>query len=108
MSSQEFNVTENAIDQIKILLVNELPKAKFRIKVLGGGCSGFKYDYTFDTKFTIDDKFFADGLVVIDEISMKLLTNSTLDYYEDLGGSQFIIQNPNTAAKCGCGNSFTV
>ena len=108
MPAQEFIITENAINQIKSLLIAELPEAKFRVKVLGGGCSGFKYDYSFDTKFEAGDKFFADGLVVIDKISMTLLINSTLDHYEDLGSTQFIIKNPNTSAKCGCGNSFAI
>ncbi|WHQ47042.1 MAG: iron-sulfur cluster assembly accessory protein [Candidatus Midichloria sp.] len=108
MLYQDFTITQNAEHRIKELLVTEVPDARFRIKVLGGGCSGFKYDYKFDSNFAKNDKFFANGLVVIDELSLTFLMNSVLDYYEDLGGASFVVKNPNTSAKCGCGNSFFV
>jgi len=108
MSDKDFIATGRAICRIKELLATEISESKLRIKVLGGGCSGFKYDYRFDNNFVNKDEFFADGLIVIDYISMPLLKNSQLDYQEDLGGASFFIMNPNTSVKCGCGNSFSV
>ncbi|MDJ1407158.1 MAG: iron-sulfur cluster assembly accessory protein [Candidatus Midichloria sp.] len=108
MLDQNFTITQNAEHKIKELLVTEALESRFRIRVLGGGCSGFKYDYKFDNNLAKTDKFFADGLVVIDELSLTLLMNSILDYHEDLGGAGFIMKNPNISAKCGCGNSFSI
>jgi len=107
-----FSISDNAARRIATLLREENnPAVKFRIAVLGGGCSGFQYHYEFDAKdMGENDKLFSkDGaVVVIDDISLDLLKNSSIDYVETLGSAGFEIKNPNSTAKCGCGNSFSV
>jgi len=39
---------------------------------------------------------------------MQYLTGATIDYKEDLNGSQCNIKNPNAQTTCGCGSSFSV
>ncbi len=87
------------------------PKLFLRTFVQGGGCSGFSYGFTFDEEineddfeFPLDDKF----KFVIDSMSMQYMTGATIDYKEELTGSQFTIQNPNAQTTCGCGSSFSV
>jgi len=81
-----------------------------RLSVAGGGCSGFRYDFTLDDNRNGDDVAFEqDGVtVVVDGASLDLLGGATLDFVEDLIGSSFQVRNPNATASCGCGSSFAV
>ena len=45
--------------------------------------------------------------VVVDK-TMKFLENSLVDWKEDLSSAQFVIENPQAKAKCGCGTSFSI
>jgi iron-sulfur cluster insertion protein len=46
--------------------------------------------------------------VLVDAMSMQYLQGSTIDYTEELMGSNFVIKNPNAHSTCGCGSSFSV
>ena len=82
----------------------------FRVAVLGGGCSGFQYQFSIDTNRDDEDYVFSshDVDVVIDEMSLELVDHAELDYVQDLMGSYFAVNNPNATASCGCGTSFSV
>lgn len=106
-----FSLSDNAAKRINFLKQREgKTDAKLRIQVLGGGCSGFQYRMDFDTVPQEGDHVFAHqgAEVVIDGTSLPFLQHSILDYEETLGSAMFVIKNPNTTAKCGCGNSFSV
>lgn len=105
--SIEFKISQSAARRITELA--EL-NTGFRISVLGGGCSGFQYEFNpSSSKEDGDTAFITDGATVyIDDTSLEFLNECTLDYTEDLGGARFEIRNPNAKAKCGCGNSFSV
>lgn len=77
--------------------------------VQGGGCSGMSYGFTLDDTINEDDFEipFSTSSVLVDSMSMQYVTGSTIDYKEELMGSQFVIQNPSAAATCGCGSSFS-
>src|SRR5690242_18487838 len=62
------------------------PKLMLRVTVLGGGCSGFKYQLDFDDKTAADDITFR-GVVVTDESSLPFLQNALIDYEQTLMGS---------------------
>ena len=108
MIELSFDVTEDCKNRILELLQSEPSGSRLRIKVLGGGCSGFQYDYSFDINSDDEDMFFGEKLVVVDKMSLEFMGNSVLDFIEDLGRAEFVIKNPNTVAKCGCGKSFAV
>jgi iron-sulfur cluster insertion protein len=104
-------VTESAVAKIADLLAEENnPDLKLRTFVQGGGCSGMSYGFTFDEIQNEDDfEIKKPGLsILVDSMSMQYLTGATIDYKEDLMGSQFVIQNPNAETTCGCGSSFSV
>ena len=108
---EQINLTDSAVLKIADLLAEENnPKLKLRTFVQGGGCSGFSYGFTFDEEQNDDDfEIQRPGLsVLVDSMSMQYLMGATIDYKEDLQGSQFIIQNPNAQSTCGCGSSFSV
>ena len=48
-----FEITENAKKQIAKLLEKEPKGSFFRVSVEGGGCSGFKYNFTMITRLMI-------------------------------------------------------
>ena len=100
-------ITKTAQAKITDILAEENnPKLKVRAFVQGGGCSGFQYGFTLDEEQNEDD-FEVEG-VLVDAMSMQYLTGATIDYKEDVHGSQFSIVNPNAQTTCGCGSSFSV
>ena len=105
------NITSAAMYKIKDLIAEENnANIKLRTFVQGGGCSGMSYGFTFDETQNDDDFVIdnTDELVIVDAMSMQYLNGSTIDYKEDLMGSNFAITNPNAATSCGCGSSFSV
>jgi len=104
-----FHITETAAKKINELLNKDGSKL-FKVMVMGGGCSGFQYDFNYKAEKEETDVVFSENgaTVIVDDISLQYINNSTLDYEEDLGGAKFVIKNPNASAKCGCGNSFSV
>ena len=108
--SGKFGLTASAAKRIKSMLLDEPDGSFFRVAVLGGGCSGFQYDFSIDgTKQADDCVFVSHGVeVVIDEMSLELVDTAELDYRQELMGSYFAINNPNATASCGCGTSFSV
>ena len=98
-------ITENAVKEIAQGL-EENNEPWLRISIQGGGCSGFNYVFDFEQKKEDDD--FEIGKVLVDSMSMEYLRGATVDFVEDLMGSQFTIKNPNAQTTCGCGSSFSV
>lgn len=108
---QTLSVTEAAAAKVRELIEGEGNEAlKLRVFVTGGGCSGFSYGFTFDEDQAEDDAFVErDGVtVLVDPMSYPYLVGANIDYREDLSGAQFVIDNPNATATCGCGNSFAI
>ena len=80
-----------------------------RVKVQGGGCSGFQYDLYFDDKTDGDTEFESRGVKMIcDQMSFMYLMGTEIDYVEGLQGAGFKFENPNSTGSCGCGSSFSV
>jgi iron-sulfur cluster insertion protein len=100
-------VSDSAVKRIATMREKQgSPNLMLRVTVLGGGCSGFKYQLDFDDKTAADDVTFR-GVVVTDESSLPFLQNALVDYEQNLMGSAFKIKNPNAASSCGCGKSFS-
>ena len=104
--NKEIKFTDNALKQINSLLENKQKGSYFRIAIKGGGCSGFKYDFSFEDKKENDDIVFNN--ILIDENSANLLKGSQVDYITEIIGSSFKITNPQSKSSCGCGESFSV
>ena len=102
---KEINFSEKAVERITQLLSKKPSGTYFRIAVKGGGCSGFKYDFTFDEKIEKDDLIHKN--IVIDKSSLEMLKGSEVDFSQELMGDSFKISNPKTKSSCGCGISFS-
>ena len=101
------NLSARAVQKVRALVTEEdNTDLKLRVFITGGGCSGFSYGFTFDDEVADDDAVVErDGVtMVVDSLSFQYLAGAEVDYQEDLQGSQFVVQNPNASATCGCGS----
>ncbi len=103
-------LSPSAAARVAMIAAKQGKPAMLRLSVEGGGCSGFQY------KFELAELPEADDLVVerdgvqllVDAVSLDLLSGSEVDYVESLGGAAFKVTNPNAASGCGCGSSFAI
>ena len=102
---KKLEFTDSAKSQIEKITKSD-GKKYFRIAVQGGGCSGFKYDFSFDDKIEKDDILF--DKTVIDTQSLDIIAGSVVDFKKEMIGENFSIKNPKASASCGCGLSFSV
>ena len=104
-------ITESAANKLKEYIGAGLPEkdSSLRIKVVGGGCSGLRYELAFDINKEDDFIEEAHGVkVIIDEKSALYMLGTELDFVDSLMESGFKINNPNAQNSCGCGESFGV
>ena len=104
--TNKINFTDSAKKEIDRILLEKGNKTYFRIAVQGGGCSGFKYNFSFDDKVNSNDIIFNKTL--IDDNSLKIIEGSVIDFKKELIGNSFVINNPKASSSCGCGLSFSV
>ena len=102
---KKLEFTDSAKSQIEKITKSD-EKKYFRIAVQGGGCSGFKYNFSFDDKIEKDDILF--DKTVIDRQSLDIIAGSVIDFKKEMIGETFSIKNPKASASCGCGLSFSV
>ena len=101
---KKLEFTDRAKNQIKKITKSE-EKKYFRIAVQGGGCSGYKYNFSFDNNLEKDDILFDRTL--IDKASLEIISGSTVDFKKEMIGESFTINNPRATSSCGCGLSFS-
>ena len=104
--TKKIEFTNRAREQIDKIIKQDQLKKFFRISVKGGGCSGFKYDFSFDAKSNDEDIIF--GNAVIDKHSLDIISGSVIDFNKEMIGESFVINNPKASSSCGCGLSFSV
>ncbi|MBM4211822.1 MAG: iron-sulfur cluster insertion protein ErpA [Gammaproteobacteria bacterium] len=107
-------LTDNAHQKIHQLISDEKSHPDellyLRISIVGGGCSGFQYDFEFCEEIEQDDISldFTTFQLIIDPISIQVLAGATIDYIMDMNAERFTIKNPHAKSTCGCGNSFSL
>ena len=103
-------ITEKAGNHLKSLVKNT---NNVEFSVDGGGCSGMNYNLKF-TDREPDDR---DQIIYFANDSMKLLvpfasyvylTDTEIDFSDDLLNGGFKFGNPQANRTCGCGTSFSV
>jgi iron-sulfur cluster assembly accessory protein len=105
------SLTPTAIAKVKEIMAQQDPiPAGLRVGVVGGGCSGFSYNMSFENGAGMMDKVFNfDGLkVFVDATSAMYLNGCVVDYVETLEAAGFKFENPQVKSTCGCGSSFSV
>ena len=103
-------LTPSAAKRVAWIAERQAKPAILRLSVEGGGCSGFQYKFDLtDAPETDDTVSETDGVrLVVDPVSLDLISGSTVDFVESLGGAAFKVENPQAAAGCGCGSSFGI
>lgn len=103
-------LTPAAARRVGLIAQRQGKPAILRLSVDGGGCSGFQYRFDLADGADNDDSVSeTDGVrLVVDPVSLDLVSGSTVDFVESLGGAAFKVENPNAAAGCGCGSSFGI
>jgi iron-sulfur cluster assembly protein len=103
-------MTQPAQDKVRSLLMKrQTPDNYLRIRLQGGGCSGYMYKYEFIDQPEEKDKVFEfNGVkVCIDIKSYLFLSGMEIDYEEDLLKSGLVFNTPSATRTCGCGESVT-
>lgn len=108
-------ITEKAAAEVGRILKDqgfkEDEKVYLRLRVVGGGCSGFSHKLDLDTeiKENVDETFVVQGVnVVIDKRSGLYLDGVSVDFSDDMNRHGFIVKNPSAKTTCGCGSSFSM
>ena len=99
-------LTDTAKEQMNTML-KEHEKSVVRLAMKGGGCAGFKYDWSLEDSKEFEDEIIPldNGDFAIDPSSVMFLIGSTIDYKKEVFGSYFDIKNPASTSSCGCGES---
>ncbi|MBP7253474.1 MAG: iron-sulfur cluster assembly accessory protein [Alphaproteobacteria bacterium] len=80
-----------------------------RLSINPGGCSGFDIAFASGTTEPDDLRFGDSGELIIDPVSLSLISGATVDYLDQIGKEGFVVEQiPNMEARCGCGKSFSV
>ena len=109
-------VTEKAAGEVRKIIADQVAAGEtralhLRMRVVGGGCSGFQHKLDLDPEVNLklDEVFDLQGVpVVIDKRSLLYLQGVTVDFHDDLNKRGFSISNPSAKGTCGCGSSFSM
>lgn len=108
--SEALTLTDSAAARVAAIAQKQGKPAILRLSVEGGGCSGFQYKFDLASAPEGDDLVSENAGVrlVVDPVSLDLVSGSVVDFVESLGGAAFRVENPQAAAGCGCGSSFGI
>lgn len=110
MDNFTITFSESALTEMKSFAEKE-GTDYFRISVMPGGCSGFKYNFEVIDNPESDDIIVEqhNGVkAVVDPFSVQYLNGVLVDYISTMLESGFKFNNPNASGGCGCGTSFAV
>ncbi len=106
---QAINVTDSAARHFEKTLA-KTGKAAIRLSLKESGCTGYKYvidevDAAEENDLKID---LDNGVkVFVAPENLKALQGTVVDYVQQGLNFNLIMNNPNVADSCGCGESFS-
>jgi len=104
------SITEIAAQRVQDYLTSRGKGLGLRVGIKTTGCSGMAYVLEFIDIVNADDVVFESNGVklIVDQKSLIYINGTELDYTKEGLNEGFKFNNPNVAAECGCGESFTV
>jgi iron-sulfur cluster assembly protein len=105
---QVVRLTEAAAERIKAVMAKaDRPISAVRVGVKNGGCAGMAYTMEYADEIDPLDEIVEDrGVrILIDPKAVLFLLGTEMDYKVDKLSAQFVFNNPNQTAACGCGES---
>jgi iron-sulfur cluster assembly protein len=108
---QVMRLTDAAADRIKAVMAKaERPITAVRVGVKNGGCAGMAYTMEYaDAINPLDEVIEEKGVrILVDPKAILFLLGTEMDYKVDKLSAQFVFNNPNQTAACGCGESVQI
>jgi iron-sulfur cluster assembly protein len=105
---QVMRLTDAAADRIKAVMAKtDRVIAAVRVGVKNGGCAGMSYYMEYAEKIDPLDEVIEDkGVrILVDPKAVMFLLGTEMDYKVNKLAAQFVFNNPNQTAACGCGES---
>jgi len=104
------SLTPSALARVRQFLERTPDALGLRLGVKRTGCSGWGYEVELARQQREDDSISEqDGVrIYVDALSQPLVDGTRIDFVRKGLGHEFAFLNPNVAAECGCGESFTV
>jgi iron-sulfur cluster assembly protein len=104
-------LTDAAAERIKAVMAKaDRPIAAVRVGVKNGGCAGMSYYMEYADKIDpLDELIEEKGVrILVDPKAVLFLLGTEMDYKVDKLSAQFVFNNPNQTAACGCGESVQI
>jgi len=108
---QVMRLTDAAAERIKAVMAKaDRPIAAVRVGVKNGGCAGMSYYMEYADEIDPHDEVIEDkGVrILVDPKAVLFLLGTEMDYRVDKLAAQFVFNNPNQTAACGCGESVQI
>jgi len=109
MRAMSIHLAPAALERIRGFLSADDSAIGLRFGVQRTGCSGWGYLADLAREQRDGDTVFEqDGVrIFVDADSLALVDGTRIDFIKQGLNEQFVFENPNVAAECGCGESFT-
>ena len=108
--NERIRLTERAAEHVRAYLARTGAGVGLRVAVKPTGCSGYQYVVEAAERAGRNDETFeSKGVkIVIDELSLRYLAGTEMDYVREGLNEGFQFTNPNVKETCGCGESFSL
>ncbi len=102
-------LTPVAFERVRQFLAANPAALGLRFGVKRTGCSGWGYEVELAHEMREGDTVSEqDGVRIhVDATSQPMVDGTTIDFVRKGLNHEFVFANPNAAAECGCGESFT-
>ena len=103
-------LTENAARHVRNQILKRGKGIGLRLGVKRVGCSGLTYTMEIADSIGANDVQYesGDAQVIVDRDALQYLDGTKVDFRREGLSESFKFDNPNVAAECGCGESFSV
>ncbi len=103
-------MTQAALERARRFVATDPTAIGLRLSVRKSGCSGWGYQLDLARDAVANDQVFEqDGMkLVVDADSLSMVDGVTIDFARRGLNQEFVFDNPNATAGCGCGESFTI
>ena len=108
---QVIRLTDAAAERIKYVMANAAKTIiGVRVGVKNGGCAGMSYFMEYAESVNPLDEVIEDkGVrILVDPKAVLFLLGTEMDYKVAKLSAQFVFNNPNQTAACGCGESVQI
>lgn len=105
------SLSDAAAERVRqIVAASEKPVIGIRVGVRNGGCAGMSYTVETAEDVRSGDEVVEDkGVkVLVDPKAVLFLLGTEMDFKTTKFASQFVFNNPNQTAACGCGESVSL